>query len=62
MHDGRERALEEYLTYIVWLVLPVAAIIGIYRLLARLTAKRATRHGIKLDQEEVKKDRIFWDE
>ena len=49
------------LFFVVALSLPIVTIVVIMRLLGRLTTRRSTRHGISLDAEEVKRDRVFRD-
>ena len=45
------------------IVIPVALIVGMYRLLAHITSHRATRHGIKPPSEEDRqKSRVFHDD
>lgn len=53
----------EGLLLVLYIGLPIALIVGIYRLLAHLTAHRATRHGIKpLGEEERQQARVFHDD
>lgn len=42
--------------------LPILLIVGIYRLLARLTSRRGTRHGITVTEEERQQGRVFHDD
>lgn len=51
------------LSIFLFVLIPVFVIVGLYRLLARLTSKRATKHGIQPPEEgERRKQRIFFDE
>ncbi len=48
-----------------WLLvglIPIAMMVLLYRLLARIARRRSTRHGIRLSEEEVKRERVFRDE
>ncbi|MBR4360797.1 MAG: hypothetical protein IKP32_09295 [Clostridia bacterium] len=48
---------------LLYLLLPVLLIVGIYRLLAHITGKRATRHGIQPPGEEERRTaRVFHDD
>ncbi|MBR3739121.1 MAG: hypothetical protein IKN04_01530 [Clostridia bacterium] len=48
---------------LIFVLLPILLIVGIYRLMAHMTIKRATRHGIQPpNEDERKKQRIFYDE
>ena len=48
---------------LLFILIPILLIVGIYRLMYFLTAKRATRHGIKPPEEaERKQQRLFHDE
>ena len=48
---------------LLFILVPILLIVGMYRLLAWLTSRRATRHGIKPPEEsERKQQRIFFDE
>lgn len=52
---------EEALVFLGLILLPIGLIAGMYRLMAHLTSRRGTRHGIVMNEEEVKRDRIFRD-
>ena len=54
--------MQDFLPIALIILLPIGLIVGIYRLLARITAKRATRHGISIDEEEVRQERVFRDD
>lgn len=48
---------------LLFVLLPILLIVGAYRLLARVTARRATRHGIRPPTEEERRQgRLFHDD
>ena len=48
---------------LLYVILPILLIVGIYRLLARITSHRATRHGIQPPSEEERRQgRVFHDD
>jgi len=46
---------------LLFIALPILAITVSFRLLARITAKKATKYDGKIDENQVKKERLFRD-
>ena len=53
--------MDVILPFILIILIPVFMIVMVYRLLAWVTTRRSTRHGIEIEEKEVKRDRVFRD-
>ena len=61
--EGARGGIMNEWSLVLIIVIPVALIVGMYRLLAHITSHRSTRHGIKPPSEEDRqKSRVFHDD